>query len=178
MLSIRPNMCAERNWCWNARPIYLLLYLDRRRLKERIHGRPRSDRKKRFLLSAVAPSTSSRHPRKARPINWAQRGGLASGGKLSLLTPRPHFTASSRTLGHQVVGASDGAPFCRERRPTRVRRTPAAGSGLLAEASTQSWVIVSLGGDRIVEHRQVPRRLAPTAHCPTPSPSTLLLYAA
>jgi hypothetical protein len=127
---------AERNWCWNARPIYLLLYLDRRRLKERIHGRPRSDRKKRFLLSAVAPSTSSRHPRKARPINWAQRGGLASGGKLSLLTPRPHFTAPSWTLGHQVIGASDGAPFCRERRPTRVRRTPAAGSGLLAEAST------------------------------------------
>ncbi len=24
-----------------------------------------------------------RHPREARPINWAQRGGLASGGKLS-----------------------------------------------------------------------------------------------
>ena len=56
-------------------------YLDRRRLKERIHGRPRSDRKKRFLLSAVAPSTSTRHPREARPINWAQRGGLASGGE-------------------------------------------------------------------------------------------------
>jgi hypothetical protein len=33
-----------------------------------------------FLLSAVAPSTSTRHPREARPINWAQRGGLASGG--------------------------------------------------------------------------------------------------
>jgi hypothetical protein len=61
----------------------LLLYLDRRRLKARIHGRPRSDRKKRFLLSAVAPSTITRHPREARPINWAQRGGLASGGKLS-----------------------------------------------------------------------------------------------
>lgn len=54
-----------------ARPIYLLFCPDRRRLKERIHGRPRSDRKKRFLLSAVAPSTSTRHPRKARPINWA-----------------------------------------------------------------------------------------------------------
>ena len=68
----------------SAQPILLLLYLDRRgRLKVRIHGRPRSDRKKRFLLSAVAPSTSTRHPRKARPINWAQRGGLASGGKLS-----------------------------------------------------------------------------------------------
>ena len=57
-----------------------VLYLDkRRRLKVRIHGRPRSDRKRSFLLSAVAPSTSTRHPREARPINWAQRGGLASG---------------------------------------------------------------------------------------------------
>jgi hypothetical protein len=41
-------------------------YLDRRRLRERIHGRPRSDRKKRFLLSAVAPSTITRHPRERR----------------------------------------------------------------------------------------------------------------
>ena len=60
--------------------LILLLYLDKRgRPKVRIHGRPRSDRKRRFLLSAVAPSTSTRHPREARPINWAQRGGLASG---------------------------------------------------------------------------------------------------
>ena len=64
--------------------LILLLYLDKRRRPEvRIHGRPRSDRKRRFLLSAVAPSTSTRHPRKARPINWAQRGGLASGGEIS-----------------------------------------------------------------------------------------------
>jgi len=60
--------------------LILLLYLDKRRRREvRIHGRPRSDRKRRFLLSAVVPSTSTRHPREARPINWAQRGGLASG---------------------------------------------------------------------------------------------------
>jgi hypothetical protein len=70
------EMPVERS----AQPVLLLFYLDRRRLKVRIHGRPRSDRKKRFLLSAVAPSTSTRHPREARPINWAQRGGLASGG--------------------------------------------------------------------------------------------------
>jgi hypothetical protein len=64
-----------------AQLILLLLYLDRRRRpRVRIHGRPRSDRKRRFLLSAVALSTSTRHPREARPINWAQRGGLASGG--------------------------------------------------------------------------------------------------
>jgi hypothetical protein len=116
--------------------LLLLLYPDRRgRPKVRIHGRPRSDRKRRFLLSAVAPSTSTRHPREARPINWAQRGGLASGGEC-LLTPRPHFTAPSCTLGNQVVRASDGSPFRQERRPTRLCRTPGAGSSLLAEAST------------------------------------------
>jgi hypothetical protein len=114
-----------------------VLYLDKRgRPRVRIHGRPRSDRKRRFLLSAVAPSTSTRHPRKARPINWAQRGGLASGRGNVSLTPRPHFTAPSCTLGNQVVRASDGSPFRQERRPTRVCRTPGAGRGLLAEAST------------------------------------------
>ena len=79
--------------------LILLLYLDKRgRPKVRIHGRPRSDRKRRFLLSAVAPSTSTRHPREARPINWAQRGGLASGRGNTLLTPRPHFTAHHARL--------------------------------------------------------------------------------
>jgi hypothetical protein len=72
------EMPVERS----AQLVLVLFYLHRRRLKVRIHGRPRSDRKKRFLLSAVAPSTSARHPREAKPINWAQRGGLASGGKL------------------------------------------------------------------------------------------------
>ena len=52
------------------------------------------------------------------------------------LTPRPHFTAPSCTLGNQVVGASDGPPVSQERRPTRVCGTPGAGGGLLAEAST------------------------------------------
>ena len=112
----------------------LLLYLRRRRLEVRVHGRPRSDRKRRFLLSAVALSTSTRHPREAKPINWAQRGGLACRPGNCVLTPRPHFTAPSCTLGNRVVGASDGPPFRQERRPTRVCRTPGAGSGLLAEA--------------------------------------------
>src|ERR1700751_2358612 len=111
-----------------------LLYLRRRRLKVRIHGRPRSDRKRRFLLSAVAPSTSTRHPREAKPINWAQRGGLACRPGNCVLTPRPHFTAPSCTLGNRVVGASDGAPFRQERRPTPICRPPGAGSGPLAEA--------------------------------------------
>jgi hypothetical protein len=70
------EMPVERS----AQLILLLLYLDRRgRPKARIHSRPRSDRKRSFLLSAVAPSMSTRHPREARPTNWAQRGGLASG---------------------------------------------------------------------------------------------------
>ena len=93
----------------------------------RIHGRPRSDRKRSFLLSAVAPSTSTRHPREARPINWAQRGGLASGRANVSLTPRPHFTAPSCTLGNQVVRASDGPPFRQERRPTRLCELPDLG---------------------------------------------------
>src|SRR3984893_5993697 len=92
-----------------------VVYLDRRRLKKRIHGRPRSDRKKRFLLSAVGPSTITRHPREAKPINWAQRGGLASGGKLSPDAEATFHRAIS-TLGNQVVVASDGAPFSQESR--------------------------------------------------------------
>ena len=39
-------------------------------------------------------------------------------------TPRPHFTAPSCTLGNQVIGASDGAPFRQERRPTHVWLLP------------------------------------------------------
>jgi hypothetical protein len=107
-----------------------VLYLDRRgRLKVRIHGRPRSDRKRSFLLSAVAPSTSTRHPREARPINWAQRGGLASGGESSP-DAEATFHCASCTLGNPVVAASDGPPFRQESRPTRLCRTPGAGSVL------------------------------------------------
>src|SRR6476646_11948385 len=65
--------------------LILLLYLDKRgRPRVRIHGRPRSDRKRSFLLSAVAPSTSTRHPREARPINWDSAVGLRQGGQKSL----------------------------------------------------------------------------------------------
>ena len=131
LVMVGAEMPVERS----AQLVLLLLYLYRRRLNVRIHGRPRSDRKRRFLLSAVASSTSTRHPREARPINWAQCGGLASGEKL---TPRPHFTAPSCTLGNQVVGASDGPPFRQERRPTRVCRTLGAGSDLLAEGTLPS----------------------------------------
>jgi hypothetical protein len=143
MLSIRPNMRAQELVMLGEMPversahlISLLLYLHRRRLKVRIHGRPRSDRKKRFLLSAVAPSTSARHPREARPINWAQCGGLASGEKL---TPRPHFTAPSCTLGNQVVGASDGPPFRQERRPTRVAVSSSIRRRSDSADSASSW---------------------------------------
>src|ERR1700682_1614975 len=116
--------------------LILLLYLDKRgRPKVRIHGRPRSERKRSFLLSAVAPSTSTRHPREARPINWAQRGGLASGGKC-LLTPRPHFTAHHARLVTRWFVLRTALLVRQERRPTRLCRTPGAGSGLLAESST------------------------------------------
>jgi hypothetical protein len=113
----------------------LLLYLDRRGTpKVRLHGRPRSDRKRRFLLSAVAPSTSTRHPREARPINWAQRGGLASGREMSS-DAEATFHRASCTLGNQVIVASDGTPLGQERRPTRVGRTLGAGSSLLTGAA-------------------------------------------
>jgi hypothetical protein len=134
LVMVGAEMPVERS----AQLVLLLLYLHRRRLKVRIHGRPRSDRKRRFLLSAVAPSTSTRHPREAKPINWAQRGGLASRPGNCVLTPRPHFTAPSCTLGNQVVGASDGPPFRQERRPTRVCRTLGAGSDLLAEGTLRA----------------------------------------
>jgi hypothetical protein len=131
MLSIRPNRCADRNLVMigelpverSAQLNLLLLYLDRRTLEIRIHGRPRSDRKRRFLLSAVAPSTSTRHQRKARPINWARRGGLASAREMSP-DAEATFHRASCTLATQVVRASDGPPFHQERRPTRVCRTP------------------------------------------------------
>ena len=86
-------------------------YLDRRRLKERIHGRPRSDRKKRFLLSAVAPSTITRRPREAKPINSAQRGGLRRRETLS--DAEATFHRAIVHAGNQVVGASDGLLFVR-----------------------------------------------------------------
>lgn len=118
MLSIRPNMLRAQAMVGempverSAKRI-LLRYMDKRgRPEVRIHGRPRSDRKRRFLLSAVAPSTSTWHPRKARPINWAQRGGLASGREMSA-DAEATFHRASCTLGNQVVAASDGAPFVR-----------------------------------------------------------------
>src|SRR6476660_3552259 len=46
------------------------------------------------------------------------------------------FHRASCTLGNQVVLVADGPPSRQESRPTRVCRTPGAGRGLLAEAST------------------------------------------
>jgi hypothetical protein len=71
------------------------------------------------------------------------------------------FHRASCTLGNQVVRALDGAPFRQERHPTRIYRTPGAGSGLLTEARhSASWVIVSLDGDRILStvESSAPRR--------------------
>jgi hypothetical protein len=126
--------CQPRLDRLRPKPILLLLYLNRRRLKARIHGRPRSDRKRRFLLSAVAPSTIARHPREARPINWAQRGGLASGGELS--NAEATFHRALCTLGNQVVDASDGPPSHRRAVRLVYSNLPGPGSGLLGEAST------------------------------------------
>ena len=117
--------------------LILLLYLDKRgRPKVRIHGRPRSDRKRRFLLSAVAPSTSTRHPRKARPINWAQRGGPASGRANVSLTPRPHFTAHHARLVTRWFVLRTALLFVRSAVRLVYAELPGPGCGLLAEAKT------------------------------------------
>ncbi len=88
--------------------------------------------------------SSSRLWRPARALGThAKRGpstghsavGLRQGGESSP-DAEATFHRASCTLGNQVVRASDGSPFRQERRPTRVCRTPRAGSGLLAEAST------------------------------------------
>ena len=88
--------------------------------------------------------SSSRLWRPARALGThAKRGpstghsavGLRQAGKMSP-DAEATFHRASCTLGNQVVRASDGSPFRQERRPTRVCRTPGAGSGLLAEAST------------------------------------------
>ncbi|MDT5408086.1 MAG: hypothetical protein QOG14_306 [Mycobacterium sp.] len=161
-------MCADSNWQSPGREMrwsdlfFRLLYPDRCRLRVRIHGRLRSDRKRRFLLSAVAFSTSTRHPREAKPINWAQRGGLACRPGNCVLTPRPHFTAPSCTLGNREVCASDGAPFRQARRPTRVCRTPEAGSGLLAAPHRHSRT----RRVRATDHRGERRATAPRCGSP------------
>jgi len=113
----------------------LLLTWTRRRLRERIHGRPRSDRKKRFLLSAVAPSTITRHPREAKPINGHSAVGLRQ-ARNSLLTPRPHFAAPSCTLVTRWLLLRTALLFHQERRPTRVCRTPGVEAVCSPQAST------------------------------------------
>src|SRR5271166_4094729 len=140
--------------------VLLLLYLGRRRLNVRIHGRPRSDRKKRFLLSAVAPSTSTRHPRKARPINWAQRGGLASGREMPP-DAEATFHRAIMQLGNQVVAASDGVPFRQERRPTHVWRTPGPVAVCLPTRALCELGDRVLDGNRVVAHRRVQRAPPP-----------------
>ena len=107
--------------------------LDRRRLKNGStadQGRTgRKDSSSRLWRPVRSLGTHA----KQSPSTGHSAVGLRQAGN-SLLTPRPHFTAPSCTLGNQAVGASDGAPFRQERRPARVCRTPEAGSGLLAEA--------------------------------------------
>ncbi len=117
--------------------LILLLYLVRRRVDLRYgstadQGRTgREDSSSRLWRPARALGTHA----KRGPSTGHSAVGLRQDGKC-LLTPRPHFTAPSCTLGNQVVRASDGPPFRQERRPTRVCRTPRAGSGLRAEADT------------------------------------------
>jgi hypothetical protein len=75
---------------------------------------------------------------KQSPSSGHSAVGLRQAGN-SLLTPRPHFTAPSCTLGNPVVGASDGGPYRQERRPTRVCRTPGPERSARRSKHTASW---------------------------------------
>ena len=103
--------------------LILLLYLDKR-------GRPgtRSRQTKVGPEEKIPPlGCGAQHersaPAEAKPINWARAVGFRRRRETLYLTPRPHFTAPSCTLGDQMR-ASDGPPFRQERRPTGVGRLP------------------------------------------------------
>jgi hypothetical protein len=158
------EMPVERS----AQLILLLLYLDRRgRPKVRIHGRPRSDRKRRFLLSAVAPSTSTRHPREARPGHSAV--GLRQGGEMS-----PDAEATfHRAIMHAVTRwfvLRTALLFVRN----AVRLVYAELPGRPAVCSPKQALCELgdrvLGGDRIVEYRRVPRAPPPHRSLPPEPP--------
>src|ERR1700722_10602908 len=85
-------------------------YLDRRKLKERIHGRPRWTGRKDSSSRLWRPARALGTHAKQSPSTGHSAVGLRQAGN-SLLTTRPHFTAPSCTLGNQVVDASDGPPF-------------------------------------------------------------------
>ena len=141
MLAIRPNVSANRKTCAreqelamvgempverSAQPILLLLTgtgVDLRYGSTADQGRTgREDSSSRLWRPARALGTHA----KQGPSTGHSAVGLRQAGN-SLLTPRPHFTAPSCTLGNQVVAASDGPPFRQECRPTRVCRKNRAG---------------------------------------------------
>ena len=136
MRAIRPNVSANRKTCAreqelamvgampverSAQPILLLLTgtgVDLRYGSTADQGRTgREDSSSRLWRPARALGTHA----KQGPSTGHSAVGLRQAGN-SLLTPRPHFTAPSCTLGNQVVAASDGPPFRQECRPTRVCR--------------------------------------------------------
>ena len=80
------------------------------------------------------------------------------------------FHRASCTLGNQVVRASDGSPFRQERRPnSSMPNSWGRSRSARRSKHTTSWVIVSLGGDRIVEHRRVQRAPPPPPLTAPPS---------
>jgi hypothetical protein len=75
----------------------LLLCVDRRRLNARIHGRPRSDRKKGSSSRLWHPARSLGTHAKQGPSTGDSAVRLRQAGKC-FLTPRPHFTAHHARL--------------------------------------------------------------------------------
>ena len=78
----------------------LLRYLDiRRRPKGTDPRQTKVGPEEKIPPLSCGAQHKHRHPREAKPINWAKRGGLASGQEC-LLTPRPTFHRASRTLSN------------------------------------------------------------------------------
>ena len=94
----------------SAQPILLLLTwtgVDLKHGSTADQGRTgRKDSSSRLWRPARALGTHA----KRGPSTGHSAVGLRQAGN-SLLTPRPHFTAPSCTLGNQVVRASDGPPI-------------------------------------------------------------------
>jgi hypothetical protein len=111
---------------------------------QQLSGRGKSVRWGRLRLWRPAQALGTHA--KQGPSTGHSAVGLRQGREMSP-DAEATFHRASCTLGNQVVAASDGPPFRQECRPTRVCRTPGAGSGLLAEPRDPvRAVVVQLAG--------------------------------
>src|SRR4029077_16979443 len=149
---------------------------DRRgRLKGRIHGRPRSDRKRSFLLSAVAPSTTPGTHTKRGPSTGDSAVGLRQAGN-ALLTPRPHFTAHHARLVTRWFVLRTALLFVRSAVRLVYAELPGPVAVCLPKRALCELGDRVPGGDRIVERRRVQRAPPPPPLTAPPSHSDVLRH--